>query len=520
MTRARFALPVFVQVLLLVAVSIALAMAIAFGVILHAPPPAQPGLTLDEAVAALQGENIRTAEGRTLRRSLSDAPPVAAGADEDPLARVISLSLQSRLGLEPEAVRVRVPGVDAGARRRMHRELGGSWTHQEGEPPLILDGERRTETVIIRRSQGAPPPPPAPVPPAAPPRPTAPPPPGARIEILTEDIRGPEGEQDRQQVTVFTEQLRFPPFIASIELPDGRWATVSPPTGLWSPWHTRVLLTFLASLILLLPLAWFMARRLARPIRVFARAAERLGSDPHAPPLDETGPTEVRDAAHAFNDMQAKLNRYVEGRTQMVAAIAHDLRTPLTRLRFRAEQTDPAIRDRMAADIEEMDGMIAQALAYVRGVTLREVRAPLDLGGLVASVVDDLNEVGATARLQAEADIRIEGEGLNLRRAVGNLIENAVKFAGGAEVSVTREGDLAVVTVADTGPGLPPEELETVFEPFQRGEKSRNRDTGGAGLGLAVARGVARAHGGDVTLTNRTEGGLIARLTLPLEPES
>ncbi len=503
MRRARFALPVFLQVALLVAVSIALAMGIAFAVILHAPPPAQPGLTLDQAVEALQGQTVRTAEGRTLRRTMSASAPIPARADEDPLARVIALSLQTRLQLEPDAVRVQVPITDQPMRQRMHQDLSNRWVRRDGSGPIILEGGRRTETIIVRRSEGDGPSPAE-----------VPPPPRAAARIITEDIRGP-AEGGHQQITVFTEQLRFPPFTASVRLADGQWATVSPPTGLWSPWHTRILLTFLASLVLLLPLAWFMARRLTQPIRLFAQAAERLGSDPHAPPLQETGPLEVRDAAQAFNDMQTKLNRYVEGRTQMVASIAHDLRTPLTRLRFRAEQADPEIRDRMAADIEQMDGMISQALAYVRGETVREERPALDLSALVASVVHDLAEVGADASIQTAAEVRVMGESLNLRRAVGNLVENAIKFAGACEVTVATQPGLAVVTVTDRGPGLPAEELEAVFEPFQRGEKSRNRETGGAGLGLAVARGVARAHGGDVVLSNREGGGLMARLTLP-----
>ena len=520
MRRARFALPVFLQVALLVAVSIALAMGIAFGVILHAPPPAQPGFTLDEAVAALEGEDVRTAEGRTLRRTLSAAAPISVEGDIDPLARLISVSLQRRLGLEADAVRVQLPLTEGAMRHRVHEDLTGRWERREGGP-LVIGDRHQSETIIIRRTgeqeptverRAAPEPPPAPEAPAPPPSPE---------DIITENLIGPEGGVgERQRITVFTEQLRFPPFTASVRLDDGQWATVSPPSGLWSPWHTRILLTFLASLALLLPLAWFMARRLTRPIRLFAQAAERLGSDPHAPPLDETGPTEVRDAAQAFNEMQTKLNRYVEGRTQMVASIAHDLRTPLTRLRFRAEQTDPDIRDRMAADIEQMDGMISQALAYVRGETVRETPAPLDLSALVASVVHDLNEVGADASVQSDGSVRVMGESLNLRRAVGNLVENAIKFAGSAQVAVTTEPGLAVVTVSDTGPGLPADELEAVFEPFQRGEKSRNRETGGAGLGLAVARGVARAHGGDVVLSNRPGGGLVARLTLPLSSET
>ncbi len=509
MTSPRLSLPIFVQIAALVAVSIALAMAICFAAILHAPPPAQPGFTIDEAVSALEGQSVRTDEGRVLRRALSDTSPVDAQADQDPLARVISLALQRRLNLEADSVRVRVPTVDGAEHRRMHGELGGRWLPQDGGGTISLGQQRRSETIIIRRGPGGQAP--ADVAP-----PAIPPSPGSRVQVLTEDIRGTSEGHARQQITVFTEELRFPPFIASIRLEDGRWATVSPPSGLWSPWHTRMLLTFLGTLALLLPLAWLMARRLARPIRLFAQAAERLGSDPHAPPLDVTGPAEVRDAAHAFNDMQTQLNRYVEGRTQMVAAIAHDLRTPLTRLRFRAEQADPDIRDRMAEDIEQMNGMISQALAYVRGETVREDRVPLDLSALAASVVDDLTEIGADITFTAAQPVHIAGESLNLRRALANLVENAVKFAGSAQVTVTTEAGLGVVTVSDSGPGLPPGELETVFEPFQRGEKSRNRDTGGTGLGLAVARSVARAHGGDVVLFNRDGGGLAARMTLPL----
>lgn len=501
MTRARLALPVFLQVALLVACSIALALGVAFAVILNAPPPPAPGASIDQVVQALQGQEVQTAEGKRLTRTLSARSPLPDQPGGDRIAGVISEFLQNRLDLEPDAVRVR---MQAGERMR--------WTEAtpnpgpptirrlpDGAAPgmIVLNEERRSTTVVVRDRTGA--------------RPASSP------EVLTDNLIGGE---PRRRITVYTEQLRFPPFTASVRLADGQWATVSPPTGLWSPWHTRILLTFLASLALLLPLAWFMARRLTRPIRLFAQAAERLGSDPHAPPLAETGPAEVRDAAQAFNDMQTKLNRYVEGRTQMVASIAHDLRTPLTRLRFRAEQADPEIRDRMAADIEQMDGMISQALAYVRGETVREDRVPLDLSALVASVVHDLNEVGADASVEAAPDVRVLGESLNLRRAVGNLVENAVKFAGAAQVAIATEPGLAVVTVADQGPGLPADELEAVFEPFQRGEKSRNRDTGGAGLGLAVARGVARAHGGDVVLSNRDGGGLEARLTLPLSPSA
>jgi signal transduction histidine kinase len=203
-------------------------------------------------------------------------------------------------------------------------------------------------------------------------------------------------------------------------------------------------------------------------------------------------------------------------RTQTIAAIAHDLRTPLTRLRFRAEQAPEALRDRMAADVEEMDALIGQAMAFVRGEQQAERREPLDLSVLAADCAQGFAETGAEVRFDGPDALPVLGDPAGLRRALANLIDNAVKFAGNAEVSATRDGPFAVVTVADRGPGLPAEELETAFEPFRRGERSRSRQTGGAGLGLAVARQAARAAGGEVALVNPDGGGLEARLSIPL----
>ncbi|NEX93215.1 ATP-binding protein, partial [Caulobacter sp. 17J65-9] len=264
------------------------------------------------------------------------------------------------------------------------------------------------------------------------------------------------------------------------------------------------------------PLAWLLARRLTRPIGAFADAAERLGADPKAPPMAADGPAEVRAAAAAFNDMQDKLRAYLEERTSMIAAIAHDLRTPLMRLRFRLEAAPEEAREKMAADVAEMDGMISQALAFVRGETVQETRAPLDLAALAAAVVDDLAETGVAASLANAEAATVFGDPVGLRRMLANLVENAAKFGAAARVTLKVEGGRAVLTVEDDGPGLPEAELERVFEPFHRAEPSRSRDTGGVGLGLAVARSIARAHGGDIRLANRPEGGLSARADLPL----
>ena len=209
-----------------------------------------------------------------------------------------------------------------------------------------------------------------------------------------------------------------------------------------------------------------------------------------------------------------KLRRYVEERTAMVAAIAHDLRTPLTRMRFRIENAQPEIRDKVAADIEQMDGMVSQALTFVRGDTARGVRVKLDLGALLQSVTDDLAEMGAEASFDG-GQLVIEGDPIGLRRVVTNLVENAVKFGQKARVSLLRDGDSVLVRVEDDGPGLADSEIERVFEPFYRVDPSRAPATGGFGLGLSVARSIARAHGGEVTLANREAGGLIATVRLP-----
>lgn len=332
---------------------------------------------------------------------------------------------------------------------------------------------------------------------------------------------GPDGgafviDRETHQFTILADRLTFAPFSASARLPDGRWATVEPPRGLLSPWQLRVLLALAISMLLLAPLVWWMARRLTRPIRVFADAAERLGADPEAEPLTPSGPSEVRTAIHAFNDMQASLRDHMRRRTQTVVAIAHDLRTPLTRLRFRAEQAPGAVRDRMAADIEEMDALIAQAMAYVRGETTPERRERFDLDALARDCAAGFSETGAAVTFVDGEALPVEADPAALRRALANLIANGVKYGGAARVTALSEDSRAVILVEDAGPGLAESELEAVFEPFHRAERSRSRDTGGAGLGLTVARQAARAHGGEVTVANRPGGGLTARLSIPL----
>jgi len=309
----------------------------------------------------------------------------------------------------------------------------------------------------------------------------------------------------------------FAPFKVAVRQSDGRWLTVEPkPTFRWASWQGRVLLTLLLSILVISPLAWLFARRLSQPFTAFAEGAERLGRDPRAPPLDIHGSGEVAAAVSAFNGMQERLRRYVEDRTAMVGAIAHDMRTPLTRMRFRIEAAPDELKAKLEQDIDQMDAMVTAALGFVHDTTAPAERTRLELASLVESVIDEAAETGSDAAIEPGERIVVEGDPLALKRMVANLVENAVKYGGSARGRVFAEHGQAIIEIDDQGPGVRPSEMERVFDPFFRGEPSRSRETGGAGLGLAVVRSIARAHGGDVTLENRPGKGLTARVALPL----
>jgi signal transduction histidine kinase len=320
------------------------------------------------------------------------------------------------------------------------------------------------------------------------------------------------------QEGVGEERFLIAPFQIGVQEPDGRWRVVEPqrPLGL-NPWEQAVVSWYLLSALAAAPAAYLLARILSSPTRLLAQAAERLGRDPQAPPLVLRGSPEITMAVAAFNDMQARLRRYVEDRTAMVAAVAHDLRTPLTRLRFRIEGVPEDQRVKMEADISQMEEMISATLAFVRDSSRPGERTRLELSSLLETLCDEMAETGAATEVEPPAEkVVIEGDPMALRRLFGNLLENAVKFGGRASARVFREAAYAVVEIADDGPGIPAAEVERVFEPFYRREPSRSRKTGGIGLGLAVVRSIARGHGGDVVLVNRRGGGLTARVQLPL----
>lgn len=303
-------------------------------------------------------------------------------------------------------------------------------------------------------------------------------------------------------------------FIAARYEADGSW-TVVEPSPEWE-WLRRAALWILGGIAVMGPPAWWLARRITRPIRTFAVAADRLGRDPRAPAMPLDGPAEIGVAATAFNRMQARIQKYVSDRMSMVGAISHDLRTPLTRIRFKIENLPDATRATILSDVGQMEAMITDVLAFVRDSDQAGTRERLDLASLVACAVDDRAAMGGAVSLsEDETSPVVDAEPVALRRLIDNLIDNALKYGDAARVSVTVRGDEAVVAVADDGPGLPETELERVFLPFYRYTEDHDEAITGTGLGLAVCRATARAHGGDVRL-HAAERGLVAELTLPL----
>lgn len=442
----------FAQVLGLVIVSLVAAHAISLAILFSLPPPPPEPYRLSEVVAAVRNIGVTPT---------AEGRPLIARyrhSPPDPGARgyrraVFREQLAKALDVAPDRVAVQTSGMGPAIHLR-HREPG---------PPL---------------------------------------PPMRDFRVGPPELADP---------------VIFAPFRVAVRQDDGRWLMVEPkPTFRWASWQGRVLLTLLLSILVISPLAWLFARRLSQPFVAFAEGAERLGRDPNAPPLDISGSGEVGAAVAAFNGMQERLRRYVHDRTAMVGAIAHDMRTPLTRMRFRIESAPDELKAKLEQDIDQMDAMVTAALGFVHDTSAPAERTKLELASLVESVIDEAAETGADAAIESDQRIVVEGDPLALKRLVANLVENAVKYGGSARGRVFAESGQAIIEIDDEGPGIRPSEMERVFDPFYRGEPSRSRETGGAGLGLAVVRSIARAHGGDVTLKNRPGKGLTARVALPL----
>lgn len=454
-------LPIMVQVLLLAVAAVALAQTISFAVILLTPVPPPSRMTLAEAQAALASEAGARASG--LDRSIvgqAPLPPIRGAS------RMDAAAIAYGLGVDPSTVRT--------------RSLAGA--------PIGPNDDARALVITV--------------------------PPGGQPFATLEtpqDTLVPSSPE--MAATLLASQFPLPAFEAAWLRPDGRWVHVAPRTPLISDWRFRLALSLLLGLGVVIPLAWLAARRLTHPIRALATAAGegRLGLRPAFP---DHGPPEIREASTALSAMHGRLEGQFEERMRMLVAIAHDLRTPLTALRLRVETTQGDEHARQVGLIERMERMIREILDYATS-SRREAAETVNVSDLAKNLVEDIEAKGMSIRFSAQKDIHAQVPPLKLSRAVGNLVDNAVRYACDIEVSVMSHDGVVAIIVADRGPGVAEGDLERIQEPFERVEASRNRRTGGIGLGLTIARNIAVEMNGDLTLRNRSGGGLVATFAFP-----
>jgi len=302
----------------------------------------------------------------------------------------------------------------------------------------------------------------------------------------------------------------------AIPLADGQWlsfATALPESGL--TFSSQFLLSMGIMAIIILAVSVWAVRRVTAPLASLSVAAERLGNDLNAPPVPESGTIETQQASRAFNAMQARLRGLIENRTRMLAAISHDLRTPLTLLRLRAENVEnTGEREKMLSTIAEMDSMVTATMQFARDEARAEPRRATELAALLASAVHDMADAGLPVAMEPALPVTYECQQGALKRALTNLLENAVKYGKRARAAIRSTAQVIEITIDDDGPGIPEGELARVFQPFYRVESSRSRETGGIGLGLAIVLSVVQAHGGQLVLANRSGGGLRASIVL------
>lgn len=442
--------------------TILVSLSISFAIVLLMPPPEWPPMSFSQAIAAMR--DPAAAELAGLRRVRSCEQPGSS-----PESALIALVAAAELGVAADRVRV------------MNVSQGGAAVLTMG-----LDMNPRPES--------------------------------REFQIVDFSATAETDVADARTFLVSSGKI-LPAFQLSQRQADGCWLSVSPSNKAVQDWRLRILVAFLLSAALLTPLAWWIARRLSGPLKRMALEATRVSLDDRGRPIPLEGAHEVRMAAEAMNAMQERLRAQADDMVHMLAAVAHDLRTPLTGLRLRAEAAPPAARERMIADIHRMNAMVTQVLDYVHGRYSPEVKTWVDLAGLVRDCIAGAQAAGGDVHEAQLSAVELQVEPLILRRALDNLIGNAVRYAGSARVSLTTESSVVVLQVDDEGPGIPDDQLKRVQEPFQRLELSRNRETGGTGLGLAVVRAAAVRNGGRLVLRNRDGGGLCARIELP-RPDS
>lgn len=412
---------------------------------------------VEEAPADWRARIVATLSDRTFQVTLSDQRPnLAARNDSEPLAEAIASYLSDRLGLDPS--------------RR----------------PLVV------------ASEGAGPSPES----------------GIIADHPAMMMRGPGGMMGGWMMHGWA---RLSALAVAIPLSSGQWLNFNMALPEHVPSFSYQLITaMLVATGILIVVAVLAAKRVTAPLRTLAEAAQRLGKDVNAAPIPEVGTIETRQASHAFNEMQVRLRELIDNRTRLLAAISHDLRTPLTLLRLRAENAaDSEDKERMLANIAEMDAMVGAILQYSRDEMTTEPIRRADLSALIQSVVDDLADAGLDVVFGAAPLTLVDCRSSALKRAITNLVENAVKYGHKALVTLQVQARHVEIAIEDDGPGIPEQELVRVFQPFYRVEDSRNRDSGGVGLGLAIAQSLVQKNNGTLSLQNRPSGGLRAQILLP-----
>jgi signal transduction histidine kinase len=489
-TRPRA--PISLQLLALLLASLLVAQAISFGIILLMPPPRPPVYRVGDVATAIRGGALKTRFGRPMIRTAARILPSELVSPHREHERTLA-ALARTLGA-PEAS-VRLEEQNASPFWRLRRAVTGE------PPPRGPDrgGPMGASPFEMDRDPQAQPP----VRPAE------------SLADPTDPRTGWMRGAGRRRFPGGPEMPIFGDFSAALRQGDGSWTVVrSTPEPFPSAWQMQASAWLLGGFLLVGSAGYLFSRRISAPLKRFAEAAETLGRDPHAPQMALKGPAEVGAAAHAFNEMQARLKRYINDRTAMVGAISHDLRTPLARIRFKLEAAPPALKASVLTDIDQMEQMIGGVLAFIRDEGAPRRREKLDLLSLIECVVDDAAMVGGQVEIVEGAPVTVDGDPVALQRLFSNLVDNALKYGGEARINVRQDGGAAVVEIVDPGPGLSADELGRVFQPFYRTDASRNLDNGGVGLGLPIARSTARAHGGDVELMSKP-GATIAIVTLP-----
>jgi signal transduction histidine kinase len=333
--------------------------------------------------------------------------------------------------------------------------------------------------------------------------------PDYRVEVC---VRGEEGLRDFFNIAT----RHALDMLVNIQFPDGETTSFHAALPRANSLFGEAILIYLALVTLsALLLAWHLIARLIEPINQLGTAATDIGSNLDATPLPENGPRELRAASKAFNSMQSRLKQLVNGQTEIFAAISHDLKSALTRLQLRAEMLENENeRQGMERVVNDMRQMVVSIIEFIRVGNSSEPRRNLNLSYLVEDIAEDLIEEGKAVQHVVEPDITYLCQATQLRRAIVNLIENALKYANNATIELHKNEEAITISVCDNGPGIPEEHLENVLRPFFRVEPSRNDATGGQGLGLSITHGIVQAHGGELVLRNRVEGGLCAEMRL------